>query len=351
MAYQNAKAQEHAYQAFQRDLKGDALPNALFFYGREGFLIHWAWGAIVDRYVNPAVAALEFSSLDGSGTSIDEIKNCCETLPMLSSRKVVLVSDFAPLAGEKSKNFGEAEEKELARYVADLPETTMLVFTAEKADKRKRLFKTLSEKGRVYEFSPLTEKLLEGFIQKRLKLAGKTARASALSAFMGQSGYFNKDTEYTLYNIENDVKKAISHSAGGEVKTADFQAAVSGNMDTNVFAMLDAVSRDKKDEAFLMLHNILDSGENAYKLLALICGQFELMLSVSEMKEEGLVFTAIQKQLGVHEFRVKKAMQFAQGYSLSRLRRILRSAYEVDKNIKTGLLDQRLALEMFIAEI
>lgn len=351
MAYQNGRAQEHAYQTFQKDLKGGTIPNALFFYGREGFLSEWAVGALVKKYVNPAVMALEYTPIDGKTVTIDEIKNSCETLPMMSERKVVLITDFPPLSGEKSKAFGEADEKELAEYVKDLPETTLLLFTAETADKRRKLFKSLSESGKVYDFCQLPEKQLVSFIQKRLKLAGKTARASAVTAFIGQTGYFDKETDYTLYNLENDVKKAISHSTGEEVTAEDFGATVAGNIDTNVFAMLDAVSKDRKEEAFLLLHNILDSGENTYKLLSLVCSQFELMLSAKEMKEEGLPFSEIQKQLGVHEFRIKKAMQFAQGYSIQKLRRVLKSAYEVDKNIKTGILEQRLALEMFVAEI
>lgn len=351
MAYQSAKAQEHAYQTFQKDLKGESLPNALFFYGREGFLSQWAVGELVKKYVNPAVLAMEYSPLDGKTATLDEIKNCCETLPMMSSKKVVLVADFPPLAGERTKTFGEGEEKELAEYISDLPETTLLLFTSETADRRKKLFKTIAEKGRAYHFCELPEKQLENFIVKRLKAAGKTARPAAVSAFIRETGYYDKDTDYTLYNLENDIKKAVSHSTTEEVTAEDFGATVAGNIDTNVFAMLDAVSKDQKEEAFLMLHNILDSGENTYKLLALLCSQFELMLSAKEMREEGLPFSAIQKQLNVHEFRIKKALQFSQGYSVQKLRRVLRGAYEVDKNIKTGLLEQRLALEMFVAEI
>ena len=332
-------------------MESGCLGGALFFYGREQLLIDWAIGAIMDKYLNPAVVSLEFSKISGPDRTVDEIKNCCETLPMLSEKRVVLVPDFSVLAGEKEKHFGEAEEKELIDYLKTMPETTLLIFTGQKADKRKKIYKTISESGAVYEFSELSQPLLVNFIQKRLKAAGKTAGKQAISTFVELSGYYDKDTEYTLYNIENDVKKAICHAQGQEVTAEDFGITVAGNIDTNVFSMLDFISRGQKGEAFVLLHNILDSGDSVYKLLALICSQFELMLSVKEMQEEGLHFSGIQKELGVHEFRVKKAMEFARQYSVKHLRAILRQAYEVDKNIKTGLLEQRLALEMLIAAI
>ena len=69
------------------------------------------------------------------------------------------------------------------------------------------------------------------------------------------------------------------------------------------------------------------------------------------MREEGLKPPQMQKILGVHEFRIKKAMSVTEKYSREGLKRILSKAYEIDGNIKNGLLEQTLALELFIAEI
>lgn len=350
MAYQS-KNQEHAYQKIQRQLKGGELKDPMLFFGRERYLIDWAVGAIVKRYVNSATQALEYSKIQGESMTLAELQNSCETLPMLSEKRVVLVSDFPPFSGAKSKYMTEADEKALAEYLKEIPQSTLLIFTAETADKRRKLYKTIERLGGAYEFGPLFRPLLIATIKKRLSQAGKEAKSSAISQFIDHTGYFDKETQYTLFHLENDIKKAVAHAWGSEVTAEDFLSVVSGNMDTDVFAMLDAVSRGEKSEAFVRLHNILDSGERVYGLLALICSQFEIMVSAQEMREEGRPIGLIQKELGVHEFRLKKALQFAQGYSLSRLRQILANAYQVDQNIKSGLLEESLALEMFIAEM
>ena len=44
-------------------------------------------------------------------------------------------------------------------------------------------------------------------------------------------------------------------------------------------------------------------------------------------------------------------MSVTEKYSREGLKRILSKAYEIDGNIKNGLLEQTLALELFIAEI
>ena len=355
MAYRpgakSTKNEEHAYQKIQRQLTEGKVRGAMFFFGRERYLIDWAVNAIVKKYVNPATEALEYSKLEGMDATWSEIRNSCETLPMLSEKRVVLISDFPPLTGGKSKSISETEEKELADYVKRLPDSTLLIFTAETADKRKRLYKAIADCGGAYEFGSLNRALLTATVEKRLDQAGKKARGAAVSHFIDHTGYFDKETDYTLFNLENDLKKAIAHAQGEEVTTEDFLSAVAGNIDTDVFAMLDAVSRGNKPEAFLRLHNILDGGENVYRLLSLICSQFEIMVSARELRDEGQGMPAIQKTLGVHEFRLKKALQFSESYSVQRLKEILASAYQVDKNIKSGLLSDVLALEMFVAGI
>lgn len=353
MAYQNNAPVEHPYKRISREIKEANLKNLLFFHGREDYLINWAIETIVKKYVNEACKELDFSKVDGQKATLGEIRNNCETLPIMSPSRVVLLTDFKPIEGGKSKFITDEEEKELAEYLQHLPENCILIMTGTGGtpDKRKKLYKTLVEKGSAYDFCELDEKQLRAFIDKRFRTSQKTAKASIIGEFITSSGYYDKDTDYTLYNLDNDIKKIIAHNGGAEVFLSDVLDTVSGNIDTNVFAMIDALSRNRKDQAFQLLHNQLISGESEYKLLALICSQFELILAVKEMKEKVMSFDQIKNTLGVHEFRVKRAALFGERYSINHLKAVLQKAYAVDKNIKTGLLESSLALEMFIAEI
>ncbi len=73
------------------------------------------------------------------------------------------------------------------------------------------------------------------------------------------------------------------------------------------------------------------------------------MLLVNEMRADGLATSAMHERTGIHEFRIKKSLPLAQRYTASRLRHILMKAYEVDRNIKSGLTEPRIALELFVA--
>ena len=60
---------------------------------------------------------------------------------------------------------------------------------------------------------------------------------------------------------------------------------------------------------------------------------------------------SITKEMGMHEFRIKKAMSSANRLSLDKLKKTLADLYEIDRSIKQGDIDGVLALELLIGRI
>ncbi len=351
MAIKPTKIEEHAFKRIQRDMQEGSLGNPLFFYGEEQYLVRWAVESIVELFSEPGLRQLNCAKLSGEAAFPETIMAQCETLPMLSEKRIVIVDGFPAGAEDAKDNYSEGEEKELISYFNELPDTCLLILTSVSADKRRKLYKTLVGLGSCYEFNRLDEEELRKFIRNRLRKGGKTAGSAVIRQIIETSGYFDKQTDYTLYNLDNDIKKLIAVSDGDEISMADVARGLSGNTEVYVFNMIDALSRNRKDEALLLLHRLLTSGESVYKLLALICSHYETILMVKEMKEEGLSPAEMKSVTGVHEYRIKMAAQFSGRYDTAQLRQILCSSFAVDKNIKTGLLEERLALEMLIASI
>ena len=232
----------------------------------------------------------------------------------------------------------------------------MLIITAgEDPDPKKKdkpvLYGTVIECGSIYDFKVLSETDLKKFVMKRLRGMGKAISSRALNTLISSSGYYNKDVDYALYNLENDIKKIVALAEGGEITESDVINGISDNIEHAVFKMLDAISQNRKDTAFRLLNDMLRSGEPAMRILANITGQLELMLEVRECLSAGMNQKAIPKAVGAHEYRVHKAVKFSSGYNEKELRRILVNAFETDVRIKSGILDDKLALEMLIAEI
>jgi DNA polymerase-3 subunit delta len=342
------RAQTHAYKRIAADISGGNIASPLLLFGKEQFLVRWAVGLITDKYVEPSLRILDLAGLDGAAVDADAVVRHCETLPFGASKRIVVLADLPCLTGDAAKSSARFDEDAFLAYLGRLPDTCMLILTSEGVDKRKKLYKTISKSGGVYEFTSLDPPLLRAFVEKRLRDAGKRASASVIREFTDMTGYLGRDSEYTLYHLENDLKKLTAHCEGDEVRLSDVNAVMEAGPDLNAFALADAVSRGRRSEAFGLLAGMLSSGESVYRLLALLLSQFELLLSVREMMDEGFAKGRMQSELGVHEYRLRMAIEVAARFDTATLRRIVTLACETDAHIKTGLLRDALALEMFV---
>lgn len=346
----------HAFIQIGRDMKRGAIGSPLLLCGVESFLVDWAKGELIDRYVNQATRTMDLVTLDEEDISLGKIVEACETLPLFSEKKVVVLDNFTPVAGKRLQSMAPGDIEELCKYVKELPPTTLLIITFYgEVDGRRQakssLLKAVEAAGAVYNFSLLSGEDVRKFIVKRMKGAGKYARPGVISKLIVESGYLNQDIDYALYNLESDMKKLFSLCEGEEITMDLLDEAISGNLEHNVFRLLDAISTNRKDEAFRRLHDLLLTGANTFQLQALIVGQLELMLMGKEMRMEGMPLEQIEKDLKVHAYRLQKAMGFAERHSVEDLRRMLLIALDVEKNIKTGILDEKLAMEMLVAEM
>lgn len=343
--------EEHAFKKIQRDIERNEMSNPLFFYGEEQYLAKWAVDTILKRYVAPELAQLNCARLSGETATVSDIIAQCETLPMMAEKRVVIVEGFIAGSEQSKAGFNEDEEKEFVEYIKALPESSLLILVSDSVDKRRKLYKAIAVAGSCYEFTRLDEKEVRGFIVKRLVHSGKKAEASVIRRLIETSGYFDRQSDYTLYNLDNDLKKLIAHSDGDEIKLSDVSGGMSGNTESYVFDMIDAISKDRKGDALTLFHGLISSGENIHGLLALICSHYELILKVKEMIDAGFGSEEIKEWTGAHAFRIKIATGLAGRYSAEQLRKILSRCFDVDKTIKTGLLEDRLAMEMLIAGI
>ena len=355
-AYNNEKA-EHAYKKFGTDLKENNFGPVLFLYGVEQYLVEWAVSALVKKYVNPAATTFDFTKIDDDNTPIDEMITACETFSMFSEKKVVWLKNHVLLKTANPKGFTDADKKALIDYVDSPAEQTLLIISTDEPlasraqEKNTEVFKELNKKCQNYNFDKLDRRQLVAFAEKRFKTAGVKIKRDVLWDMIEETGYFNKETDYRIFNLENDIKKVIAHSDGVEVRREDISAALNGDMDTFIFNFVDAAAARKKDVAFMMMHSMLSSGDSVLHITAMLINQFELMLEVKEFKEDAMPIQEMIKTLKVRDFQVKKALQNADRFTKAKIKEILSQLYEIDKNIKTGALDGNLALELLVGKI
>ena len=368
---------EHAFKGFAADMKKGLEAPVIFMYGVEEYLIEWAAGLIARRFVGAGAADTDFERPDGATVSLEEILESCETFSMFSEKRVIWVRDFQPLLQDNAKGFGERQLKALEAYMDQPNDRTVLIFSSarvindpkDRREKKTKLDKLLLKKAKCYDFCPLDRKALRAFIEKRIATAGAAISRDDVEYLIDTTGYFHKDTDYRLMNLEADLAKitGLAHEGGATtvptqgasgvpsapavVNRQIIDRAILGDMETYVFDFLDHLAMNRKSEAFTILSNMMADGNDVFGLLGLMVNHFELITEVKELREAGMDPLGMSKELAIHEFRVKKALTSANRVTLEKLKSMLCQLYDIDADIKRGDIDGRLALELFIGRM
>lgn len=335
----------------------DIWPRTILLCGREDFLIDWAKNYIKDAVTNPASLALDYTVFSEDAINAYDIISACETVPLLSSKKLVVVEDCDIFQAQSPKDMSKEEIDALIEYIPKLAETTLLVFTCQKPNKTKGIYKAISKQGIIYDFVPLDDASLVSWMAKRLKANDKSAKPEDLLNFAKNCGYQDSEKSYTLHSLENDLKKVFASTDKKVLSLDDLMESSEPALELNAFKLLDSAFSGNKSEAMTILHNTIESQTPSKEVgavmsfLGLICSQLEIMVEGTERSDEGQSFYEIASSMGGSEYRLKKALASCKNKSASALRNDLDNAFQIEKDLKSGNIDGRLALELFIAKL
>jgi DNA polymerase-3 subunit delta len=311
---------------------------------------------------DPAVVSLNTTVLDGRKMTLPTLIQACDALPFMAKRRLVIVegfwSRFEPTEGSKTKEkppkmpaSDSALIKGLLEYLPRLPRTTGLVFVESRSlQKTNPAFKAVPSDQKkvayVKEFNPPKEGELGRWIQRRMKAKGGEILPQAAQELAGSVGS-------NLRQLDQELDKLGAHANYQRpVSSADVHSLVSATQTDSVFALVDAIGLRQREKAMRVLHELLEAGAAPLYLLSMIERQFRILLQVKDMQARGVARPDMQKTLGIrHSFIIQKSLRQAQNYSMAALESIYERLAGVEQKIKTGEIEDLLALDLLVIEL
>lgn len=341
-----------SFKDFTNDFKKNITGNSLFFYGAEDFLMRWAIEQIKDRYVAQEYRSFDVVDLQGDECSADDILAAAKSYSMFSERRIVIVRNYLPAVKGGIKAEGGADSR-LIDLCGEPNDSSVVIFVVDSKNRNNisAYGKKLMKACKAYDFARLEKAELTGFINKRIHKAGLMIGRRELQYLIDMSGYYYKDSDYNLNELERDLFKLTNACEGNSIDNHLIDELLVGAEDKFVFNLIDALMNGNKKKAMELTTSILSDDDSAMMLLSLITKQFEMMYDSLELSDEGYTMSAMAKELGVNEFRFKKAFQAARGFQKKRIKNILVYLYNTDRDIKRGNIDRNIALELFVASV
>ena len=318
----------------KQDIANHTYKRCYLLYGDEGYLRKQYKDNLIADVV-PDGDTMNFNSFRGNDIDVPAIIDLAETLPFFADRRVILIEDSG-----LCKSGGE----QLAEYLPDCPETTLIILVEAAVDKRSKLFKAVSTVGRACEFVVQQENTLRTWIKSKASKEGKTIDSAAISLLLERTGT-------DMMTISSEMEKLFSYTLDkNNIDVNDVAAIVTVSTSGKVFDMIAAMAEKKQDKALEMYYDLLSHKETPYGILSLIGRQFNMMLQVKELQNEGFGRGQIAQKMGIAPFIEQKYERQAAGFSMGRIRKALEACVEADENVKIRSFDARMCVELLIIE-
>ena len=290
--------------------------------------------------------------LDGKEIMLDQLLSSIETLPFMDERKIVIVKDFELLIKGKKKNFSDKEEKIFIEHLENIPDTTVLVFAVYgDIDKKKNIVKKISKNGIVYNCEKISDMDLFKWTRKRFDENQITIENAQVMYFIESTGYKDKNNEFTLSDIENEIKK-ISSFAGKDTKVTNeiIDRLSQKKIENDIFKLIDYIGEKNSQNAIKILNDMINEGESVLGIFAMINRQFKIVLQVKELLNKGMNNKSIADKLKMSLFVVNKSIKISRNFTESMIIDMLNYILESDYKIKNGLMRDTLAIEMLVSK-
>lgn len=303
-----------------------------FLFGQDTYRSRQKLKEIVEEYKKRHQSGLNFIKINSDEKDLDDFKQNIETVSMFDEKKLIVVEEVF----QQPEYFQEELLNYLKKRKISNDKDLIVVFWDEEIKPENKLFQFLKKKAKTQEFKLLQPHKLREWIKKYIKEQDGNIDNRAVETLIE---YVGSD----LWRMANELDKLVSYKIRDtkyEIRAKDIEKLVKPEIDVNIFNIIDSLGQKNKKQALRLIHDYFKKGESESYLLNRFVYQFRNLIKV---KSDG--------KLDMHPFVIKKTQSQARNFSLDELKKIYCKLLEVDLNIKTGKMDTRTALELFVTEL
>jgi len=318
-------------------LSADNVADVYLLHGKERFFINELVRALKSIVVTGPMADFNFVRLQAGTVSADEIVTRAREIPMLASRRLLLIDD-----GHK---LNKKDLETLDPYLADPSPETCLVLVADKLDMRRGPLSRAAKRGQVLKTEPLKDRDLPSFLRWRAKVRGIAFNPGALRELAAAVG---PDCSALDDAIE---RLGLFVGPSREVTENDVAEVVTSVREHSIFELVDAIGNGKSGSAMTLLVGLLARREEPLRINAMVARHFRMLLGARIELHRGTAEHEMASSLGVPPFVARKLATQARRFRGADLERSLARLARADLELKSARRPASLVVEQAVLDL
>jgi DNA polymerase-3 subunit delta len=267
-----------------------------------------------------------------------DVAAAAQTLPFMAPRRLIEVRGFDQVK--------EGDAAVLLPLVDHPPETSVLLFIAEKADMRFTLFRRMAQAGTEVRLEAPGESELPEWARLQAQELGITLRLEAANLLVDM-------VEHSLGRLRAELEKLAAYvGPGREAGEEEVRDVVGRSRVEAMYKLGDTLATGDTAGALIMLRRLCET-ESHYALVGMLRSQLRRWLSAKALSLRGAPAREVAALLKIPPFAAERLVGEVKGANARFLRALYGKLIEVDRRIKRSGDDRRRreALELLILEM
>lgn len=288
----------------------------------------------------PQFKVLERVTVDCENEGMDELLASLSESSLFTRQKLIIIKNPFFLTSKVPKKYQKQikQLEQIMAHVSSLDDFLLIEASYEKIDRRKKLTKQITTDFNVVEtkVKPYqTPQVIQAFIEDT---GGKINHAALL--------LLQQRSDSVLDTALANAQKLLAIAGEQEISAELVKNNIEPTLAQNIFMVLEQALAHNYGQALARLHDQIHQGNNPAQLLAIFASQAELLLVVKLLAQRGRSQPDIARELGIHPYRVKLALQNRS--NVKDLKRLLAGIINDDYDFKRGKINNSDFLDLLL---
>ncbi|MDU6030740.1 MAG: hypothetical protein E6Y85_00790 [Peptoniphilus harei] len=178
---------------------------------------------------------------------------------------------------------------------------------------------------------------------------GKKINDREAALFIKESGYTSKNEDLVLLDLISEMDKIAAAAKDKVITESDIRSLITENIDTNIFAFLDALMQRNSERSLVEFHNLIKLGEQYPIIFYMIIRQVKNLLSYKILSEKNLSQGEIMNKMGISKYEFERKLRvYERNFSKKFLTDFYDELMKADEFFKTSSVDEIIIMETLI---
>lgn len=285
--------------------------------------------------LNKFLKSIKDCEIINTDDNIEAIINDLDTMSFFSSFKVIVSEEPLFLT-----QFTEEEYKKFKDYLDNPGDNYFIISVDELKDNK--MVKALKNTAKIIEVEGRSSKNLKKYITEYFKSLNIRIKDECIDYIV---------TNAIVETIDQELEKLYTYAfSSGVLLMNDIEKLLIKNTDSKIYELTSAILERDKNKIMGLYNDLLKNGEDSIRIINSIAYKFEELLYVKDLLNSNYQTDDIAKYFRVSSGRAYHMVKDSKKVSYEILRKNISKLSDLDYKVKSGLINPKLGLEMYLLD-